>query len=717
MASKKSPKSQPAKVSQDRGEAHRKVMAEYSRDQSAAVREIGPPPPIVDQVRRDGCEVSLRLFCETYLAERFTLGWSANHLKVIEKLEQAILKSGMFALAMPRGSGKTTLFEAAVMWAVAYGHRRFVAVIGATLSGAIEILESVKVSFESNDLLFADFPEICYPIRRLEGIAQRASAQIIEGERTRMDWSEQVAVFPTVAGSVSSGSRIRVAGIDGRIRGMKVALPTGETLRPDLALVDDPQTDESAGSLIQIDKNERRLLRAVKGLSGPGKTISVVVTCTVIEPGDLSSRILDRKRHPQFVGELMKLMYAIPPMEPHWDEYARIRRASFDNDGDGSEATEYYREHQSVMDVGAEPAWSERFDPEKEISAIQAAMNLLIDDAPSFWAEYQNTPLANALGEGSRRLQYEWVKQRFSGVPRLTVPLECSRITGFIDPGAYLHWYAIVAWSEQFGGSVIDYGTWPKQNAREFTKEATKSNLANTYKGMTQDEFVINSLQDLWNVVGPREYVQEKTGIPMKPDLFLMDTGYKTTEVYKFIRRVQASSSVKLLPSKGRGRHKDQAPISHWAPKPGQRAGRHWVQTLSETGRGQMIQYDTDEWKSFIYDRIAAQRGSRALLDLYGDSKTDHHLFSTHMTAEYGSLMEWRGREFEKWQPADMETKDRKLNNDWFDCTVGCAVAASVSGLQWTPSASVASTPLANKPISLRDMQEQRRREKERRAV
>ena len=56
-------------------------------------------------------------------------------------------------------------------------------------------------------------------------------------------------MLPTIAGQQGqSAAIIKVAGITGRIRGMKYKRPDGQTVRPTLVVLDDPQTDESARS-------------------------------------------------------------------------------------------------------------------------------------------------------------------------------------------------------------------------------------------------------------------------------------------------------------------------------------------------------------------------------------------------------------------------------------------------------------------------------------
>ena len=64
------------------------------------------------------------------------------------------------------------------------------------------------------------------------------------------------------------------------------------------------------------------------------------------------------------------------------------------------EATEFYRQNRVAMDAGAVAAWPERFNPD-ELSAVQHAMDLRLQDEAAFWAEYQNEPLPADEGDSS----------------------------------------------------------------------------------------------------------------------------------------------------------------------------------------------------------------------------------------------------------------------------------------------------------------------------
>ena len=211
------------------------------------------------------------------------------------------------ALAMPRGSGKTSIMSVAAIWAILYGYQKFIVIIGSSSSRAMELMEDIKVWIETNELLFEDFPEVCYPIRKLERITHRQRGQKYQGKPTRIDWAGNKLGFPVIDGSLSSGAVISASGMSGSdIRGQKALAPDGSVIRPDFILIDDPQTRETAASPTQCAKRESIISGDVLGMAGPGKKIAAFCACTVISQGDLADRMLDRKLHPEWHGERIK---------------------------------------------------------------------------------------------------------------------------------------------------------------------------------------------------------------------------------------------------------------------------------------------------------------------------------------------------------------------------------------------------------------------------
>ena len=422
-----------------------------------AAQDIGELPMVGDPQRKIASLDSFKTFCETYFGEVFYLPWSPDHLRIIEKIERAVRYGGLFAMAMPRGTGKTVLCQVAVVWASLGGSAPFVCLIAASAERAQNLLENIKTWLETNTLLQADFPEVCFPIKCLERIANRQKGQKHLGEPTRIEWSADKVVLPTIEGSKASGVVISCSGMHGsEIRGQQHARPDGRVERPSLVLIDDPQTTESAWSRSQSQRRESILAGDVLGMAGPGKKIAGLMACTIIQPGDMASAILDREKHPDWQGERTKLVYSFPKNEKLWSKYAEIRNDSLRNDGDGSTATDFYRENRFEMDEGAIVAWPERFNSD-EISALQHAMNLKFRDELAFQSEYQNEPKMEDLGE--EMLTEEQICEKTNGYQRCLIPASCQHLTMFADVHQNALYWMMAAWESDFTGYIVDYGT------------------------------------------------------------------------------------------------------------------------------------------------------------------------------------------------------------------------------------------------------------------
>ena len=98
---------------------------------SVAGRDIGELHAVGNPDCRALAERDFRAFCDGYFPQTFCLPWSDEHLRVLARIEEAVLKGGLFALAMPRGSSKSSIAECACLWAVLFGHRESVCLIGA----------------------------------------------------------------------------------------------------------------------------------------------------------------------------------------------------------------------------------------------------------------------------------------------------------------------------------------------------------------------------------------------------------------------------------------------------------------------------------------------------------------------------------------------------------------------------------------------------------
>lgn len=688
---------------------------------SEAGRDIGKLPAIGMPARRKRAEFDFRYFCEQYFPQTFTLEWSQDHLRVIEKIEQAVLFGGLFALAMPRGSGKSTLCELACIWGACYGHHSFICLIGSSEAHAQEMLDSIKTEIENNETLADDFPEVCFPVAALEGIANRCNGQLYEGERTCITWTAAEIVFPTIkvpdsaewkqytaksGFSKSSGAIIKVAGITGRIRGMKFKRRDGASVRPSLVVLDDPQTDDSAKSLSQCQARERVLAGAVLGLAGPGKKISGIMPCTVIRAGDMADSILNRDKHPEWNGERTKMIYKFPANEKLWEEYARVRADSLRAEHGLKDATEFYRANRAALDDGAEIAWPARFNPD-EASAIQHAMNLKLQDNAAFFAEYQNEPIPE-MEVDDGLLTADEIARKLNGMKRETVPISCSHLTMFIDIQGKMLFYTVAAWDDDFTGYVVDYGAYPDQKRNRFSLRDSQYTLQLEYPKLGVEAQIYAALEKLTEDFLGREY-QRDGGAIMRIEKCLIDAnwGDSTDTVYQFCR--QSQHSALLLPSHGRFVGASSLPYSEYKRKPGDRVGLNWrIPNIQGKRAVRHVLFDTNFWKTFLHSRLAVAMGDRGCLSIFGRDPHAHELFAEHLTAEHRIKTEGRGRTVYEWK-----LPPHQPDNHWFDCMVGCAVAASTLGCA-IPESQPTAVPRKRAQIkSLKELQAERRREAE----
>ena len=660
------PEGDPYETLKDRARARNAAL-------SLAGRDIGELPTVVDPERKQLAENDFRFFCESYFPLTFHLSWSPDHLKVIQKIEQAVLHGGLFAMAMPRGSGKTTICECACIWAVLYGHREFVCLIGSDEGHAMDMLDSIKMEFDGNELLLGDFPEVVFPIQCLDGIANRCSGQLYQGERTHIGWTAKEIVLPTIPDSKASGAIIKVGGITGRIRGMKYKRADGKTVRPSLVVLDDPQTDESARSLSQCANRESILAGAVLGLAGPGKKISGIMPCTVIRPGDMADNILDRDKHPEWNGERTRMVYSFPTDEKLWDRYAELRSEGMRNGDGGKLATEFYGENRDAMDEGASVAWPERFNHD-ELSAIQHAMNLKLQDEAAFFAEYQNEPLPEETVDDDL-LTADQVASKTNGMQRGEIPLACNHLTMFIDVQQKLLFYVVAAWEDNFTGYVVDYGAYPDQKRPYFTLRDARQTLATAADGTGLEGSIFAGLDALTGEYLALEWKRDD-GAAMRIERCLIDAnwGHSTDVVYQFCR--QSSHSTILVPSHGRFVGASSIPFSDYKRKQGDRVGLNWrIPNVRGKRAVRHVVFDTNWWKSFVHARLAVAMGDRGCLSLFGSKAETHRLFAEHVTAEYFVKTEGRGRTVDEWK-----MRPEQADNHWLDCLVGSAVAASIQG-------------------------------------
>jgi len=656
-------------------------QAKYSRSEAAKGADIGPIRPVKNPERKEACRLDLELYLTSYFpATSGKHPLSDDHRQVIKRLQGIILGGGREAKAIYRGFAKSTLAENAANWATSYGHRRFVALFGATRTAAGDNMESIKAELETNDLLDEDFPEITQAIRALEGKPQRCGSQTCQGVRTHIEWTARKIALPMVEGSPASGAVITCNGITAATRGLKHKAPDGTGQRPDLVIIDDPQTDESAAKPSSVNKRLNIIRKVILRLAGHQKAIACVVNGTIIEKDDVIDQLTDPKRNPSFQSERIRMVRKwADAHESFWlERYAKVRNTYDAEDPDDQarahrEATELYVANRAEADAGCEISWEYCFDPDTEVSAIQHAYNILIDDGPDVFAsECQQQPIDRDLQEEKPSLA--GIETKINRLERGVAPLWAGRLVGFADVQGKLLYWMVMAFKEDFTAAIVDYGTEPEQSRSYFALREASNTLPAALKAAGLDggpeAAVVHGLRQLEARVVGRVWKSENKA-ELRIERFLIDSGWLTDTVYEYCRR--SALGAVLMPSKGHSVNAASKPMTDWETKEHEKPGFHFVLTTDPSRRAvRLVKFDPFFWKTFVAARLKAL--GPGALSAFGDRPDLHQLLADHCKAEFPEKTFGRGRLVWHWKQFPGQ------DNHFLDCLVGCYAAAALQG-------------------------------------
>lgn len=634
-------------------------LVEASRKMARIVRHTDPPADVIAE--RDALEVDVADWMRHHGGEAFAEPFGPDHDTVLAKIAEAVTSGGTFALAMPRGHGKTTILKWVTLYVLLTGRRKYVMTIAATTELAQAIVDFCRQQLTESDSLHEHYPHVTTYARATEGKAIKARFQLrADGKSSGIKWSKTKLVFPEVVSPTdgtdypSNGAILEGRGLTGAIRGKWEDTKTGKVHRPDFVLLDDPQDRSSAESPSQCDMRERIITGDVLGLAGPRKRIAAVMPCTIIRKGDLADRFLDRKLHPEWQGETCSLVKTWPTAQDTlWAEYATIYRdATSDGRGFG-DATAFYKAHRADMDAGAEVSWDSRVR-DGEISALQTAENLLLESGPQFWAEYQNAPLSITGGE--YQLTPAEVLTHVVAIPRLHVPDQTTVLVGSCDINRIgLHW-CVAGYDQQMTGHAAAYGRWPARGEL-WAKNAHE---------LERKQAIFKGLRELFAQLAVAQFM--RAGKPMRLGLMLIDRGYEPDVVHKF-----ASAAVlpfRVMPSRGYAAHKYWPRKASLVGKPLE--GCH----VTQSDNGNFVAFNADLWRETSQRAFLADPGAPGGFTIFDAPPGAHADFAAHVTAEKivnkyqtdaGPRWEWAHQPGSNW--------------DYGDALTGCYVAAATQGL------------------------------------
>lgn len=623
-------------------------------------------PACVDPQRRERALQDPELFLRgTYLAARYKRPFGKLHFAIIDALLEVAKNGGKQAIAAPRGRGKTEIVKGMLLFLICSGLVRFPIPIGQTTRDAEKIYKDFRKKIMLNDLLAEDFPEICYPVRALEGAPQRSAKQHIDGQLTGIVWTNEALRFATVPeqyrGPIDYGLvNMEFRGLDAAIRGVNT-----DGARPDFIIIDDPETRESAKSDSQIIDRTNALEQDIVGLAGEDEELAQVMLTTIQNRKCISFQYTDPDQKPSWMGKRFGWVEKWPDEwtkeDGKWHIYIAMR-AEDQRKGDryGRTATQYFIEHREELEAGGEllaDNYKAKTLPDGTLtvySAWQVVFNAIADTSyDAFCTEYQNDPPESEEIQ-TLELTHAHVASCSSKLDRQIKPEWADFVVRGVDMGKTDCWYVDIAFSREATGAVVDYGRFhPFGLSTGSSHEAIEMAMLNALVNFASQD------------------------CPYPIDYALVDSGYKTDAIYEACRRIEGN----YFPAKGMDSTYRQPKASenckvfhecHCVLKRDRDGNEVWL-----------FEPNTEYWKNWLQERWVCDpwtggqrtRGSMALFN--AEDVRIHSQFAKSMVSERLEHVPLPGKAFKSvWNVVD------RSNNHWLDAGGYACAAASCLGVR-----------------------------------
>lgn len=639
-------------------EARRQInesQAALMRKKRESAREVGLHVSCSDLKTKRKFRDSLKAFLKGIFPRQFYRPFSKDQLKFISMLQDVLTGGGQDCIALPRGDGKTTIMRGGALWAILTGRRRYPVIVAADQGKADQLMEPIKTMLETNSELLKYYPEACHYARALEGLPQRAAGQLANGKATRISWGSAEIQFAQVPMDVKKlefcgGAMIQGFGITSGVRGIQITLADGETIRPDLVLLDDPQTRETANSPTQTNERLHIIQGDLAGLSGVERKMAMLAAVTVIRECDLADKLLNIWRSVR--GKALDSW----PREKDglWRDYIDLRKEAKRN-STADELTKacnaFYRKNRKAMDEGAKAANPHR-KADGDLSAVQTCYNYIADnDMHAFNAEWQNEPTSEH--STIYKISIDSILKTVNGRRQGDIPSDCLYVNAGIDINYYAMGWAVVASQNDMASFVIDYGLWPGRG-KEIWSEGSP---------ITLQQAIFENVQKLI------AHILERCPAVK---LFAFDGNFETVAVYGAVKQARMKfPGVHIMPARGIPSEKYSLP---YRSKDLIRTGANCHLSRSQRGIDNLI-FDSHYWHMQTQKGFLLSPGAPGSVSLFGDRNTPHVEFASHVCADVLLGLENKaGRDFYQW------TKKPGEKNELGDALAMAAMASSVYG-------------------------------------
>ena len=594
----------------------RAYKAEHATKRTASDNTLTRQPP-KDPKRKAAYEADPLAWLAYYLAPVYPLAWGSTHREMVAAAVRAIRTGHGMTVAAPRGEGKSSVLWGVGLWAIASGACRFPVVAAYKQTASKRMLIRWLDALASNKRLQEDYGDLCEPFKKTTHAIRLRLLTWKDGEPCGADKRimDGVLVLPDGAGAIGAIS------LGGNARGLFASMPDGETLRPDVLLLDDPQDKKIAGSATLVRQTCERITSDLYNLGGPDRRLAIMAAVTVIAEHDVAEHLLASDDMEAIrVGQITEW-----PAD-YWDDASVTRRTWDDWNMErvegmaehdaGARAIAFYEKNYETLTDGMTVSWAERYDIKRgDPDAMYAAMwDFYRLGEAAFMSERQNQPIkpdldvydltpaivAGAVYEGRKLYQ---------------VPTSARLIAAATDLNHYgLHSVA-VAFDNDQTGAVVWYGRDDHRGKGIVPKncpepEAKKRMFAALVK-----------------------HGEALAAMPLKcadavaqPGLWIIDGGYMPDVVRRYVEG--PGRTVGMPVAMGRGyaadRYRPQGRSTIGEP----REGTHRAES---TIAGKFVAFNADYWREIAQRAWLATPGAPGGVSLY---EGQHAEFGEHICRE-----------------------------------------------------------------------------------
>jgi hypothetical protein len=574
------------------------------------------------------------------------------------------------------------------------GLQDYILIVCSNITKAQEILDSIKTELQNNDKLLELFPGTISCFRHLENNAQKGLYQSYDGELTYIKSTISGIRFPALKDSTSSGKYIEVrplTNLKGLFHKVKAGPDVGKVFRPTLVIFDDPQTYEDATSPTVVEGIINEIKRSALRGGSHSRRVSAIMAITPVCHGDVAYHFEKNEHSWEIVR--YKMLEKKPDREDLWlTDYAKLY-TSYDRLVRGDRlraamaARKYVEDNYELLHAGAEVTWDFAYgwneDPQTEISPVQHAYNIILDDGmKDFEFECQCNTEYGTYEEGETiHATVAQITKKTLNLPRMRVPQDTREIVAHIDVNKDYLTYMVVCSSKDFRPHIIDYGTHPKQPG-VISKRSVIIPLKNVYQSTTDyREILYLATRDLVETLGNRSYVRED-GVKNYISVIGVDIRYEED----YIKRALKDSAFrsKVIPTWGVGVGPDDDLLHERRYPEGSRVYDNCVEKPNADRTMDYLNVDANFFKTEVHKAWNKEIGLRGSLSLFAPEYNDQHLVvAQHCNVERPERSP--GKKQARTRIVWIE-KASQPDNEYFDNVVNCFALLVRQGLSIKPT-------------------------------